>query len=137
MVDAEVVQRRLERLDEYLTILERLRGYSYEAFVADPEHYGSAERFLQLSIELVNDLGNHVVADEGLGAVAVTADIPRLLAEQGMLTQELVDRWVRLIGFRNILVHEYLEIDRRLVYEHLRDRLGDFAALRRVFAGLL
>jgi uncharacterized protein YutE (UPF0331/DUF86 family) len=137
VVDAEVVQRRLERLDEYLTILERLRGYSYEAFVADPEHYGSAERFLQLSIELVNDLGNHVVADEGLGAVAVTADIPRLLAEQGMLTQELVDRWVRMIGFRNILVHEYLEIDRRLVYEHLRDRLGDFAALRRVFAGLL
>ena len=31
-----------------------------------------------------------------------------------------------MAGFRNILVHEYLEIDRHRVYRALRDDLGDF-----------
>jgi uncharacterized protein YutE (UPF0331/DUF86 family) len=42
-----------------------------------------------------------------------------------------------MIGFRNILVHEYMEIDRRLVHEHLRERLGDFDELRLAFVRLL
>jgi len=31
-----------------------------------------------------------------------------------------------MAGFRNILVHEYLEIDRRRVYQVLREELQDF-----------
>ncbi len=46
MVRAEVLRRRLGKLDEYLAILHTLRKYTFEEFVANPEHYGSAERFL-------------------------------------------------------------------------------------------
>ena len=42
-----------------------------------------------------------------------------------------------MIGFRNVLVHEYLDIDRRIVYDILQTRLRDFEALRRVFAQFL
>ena len=31
-----------------------------------------------------------------------------------------------MAGFRNILVHEYLEIDRRQVYKVMTSNLGDF-----------
>jgi uncharacterized protein YutE (UPF0331/DUF86 family) len=137
MVDRELIQRRLERLEEYQQILERLSRYTFEEFSTDPERYGSTERFLQLSIELVDDLGNHVVSDESLGAVARATDVPRRLAEHGYLDADLADRWVAMIGFRNILVHEYMAIDRRLVHDLLTQRLGDFEALRRVFARLL
>ena len=47
MVRAEVIRKRWGKLDEYLAILQELRRYTFEKFVADPEHYGSAERFLQ------------------------------------------------------------------------------------------
>ncbi|MFA6109943.1 MAG: DUF86 domain-containing protein [Candidatus Latescibacterota bacterium] len=137
MVDRELVQRRLEKLDEYLEILSRLRRYGYEEFTADPEHYGSAERFLQLSIEVLSDLGNHVVADQHLGPVAVSADMPRLLAEHGLIPPDLADLWVRMIGFRNVLVYEYLEVDRRLVHQVLSERLGDFARIRSAFGRLM
>ena len=33
-----------------------------------------------------------------------------------------------MAGFRNILVHQYLEIDHRLVYDALQNRLDDFRA---------
>ena len=78
MVRAEVIRKRLGKLDEYLAILQELRRYTFEEFVANPEHYGSAERFLQLAIETLTDLGNHVIADLRLGAVDWYSDIPRL-----------------------------------------------------------
>lgn len=69
MVKPEVVRKRLNKLDEYLSILRGLQRYSFEEFVDDPEHYGSAERFLHLAIETVVDLGNHVIAEMALGTV--------------------------------------------------------------------
>ncbi|MBN2389279.1 MAG: DUF86 domain-containing protein [Anaerolineae bacterium] len=137
MVRAEVIRKRLNKLDEYLEILAKLQGYSLEAFLADPEHYGSAERFLQLAIETITDLGNHVIADEALGVVNWHSDIPRLLAEQNYISTELQETWIKMIGFRNILVHAYLDIDRTIVYQMLQTRLDDIAALRAVFVQFL
>ena len=42
-----------------------------------------------------------------------------------------------MIGFRNILVHEYAELDRAIVYEVACERLDDFGALGKVFAEFL
>jgi len=47
MVRPEIIRRRLQRFGEYLTILERFQRYDLEAFLSDPEHYGSAERTLR------------------------------------------------------------------------------------------
>jgi uncharacterized protein YutE (UPF0331/DUF86 family) len=137
VIRAEVVRKRLNKLDEYLAILRGLQKYSFEEFVHDPEHYGSVERFLQLAIEVVIDLGNHVVAGLGLGVVNWYSDIPALLAGHGTIDADLERRWVRMIGFRNALVHDYVDIDREIVYEVLQHRLGDLEALRRVFAQFL
>ena len=137
MVNAEVVRKRLGKLDEYLAILRGLRGYTYEEFTTNPERYGSAERFLQLAIEVLTDLGNHIIADLRLGTVEWYSDIPRLLHEAGYIDLEARENWIRMIGFRNVLVHDYLDVDRKLVYEVMQQRLEDFEALRRVFAALL
>ena len=45
MVNPEVIRKRLHRLDEYLEVLRRLQRYDLEQFTAEPERYGSAERF--------------------------------------------------------------------------------------------
>ena len=137
MVDKEIVRRRLERLDGYVTILESLRRYDFDEFIADPEHYGSAERFLQVSIEILIDLGNHVIAEEGHGAVESYGDIPVVLQKKGLIGNDLCERWVRMIGFRNILVHEYLDVDRRLVYEAVHEKLSDLRELQSIFARLM
>ena len=137
MVKPEVIRRRLERYGECLTILERAGRYTLQEFLSDPEHYGSAERFLQLAIEASLDMGSHIVADEGLGTVEQGRDIPRLFREHGFIDAVLEQRWIRMIGFRNILVHEYLEVDREIVYDVVCNRLGDLAALQPVFARFL
>ena len=56
----------------------QLRKYSLEGFVHDPEHYGSAERFLHLAIESILDMGNHIIADLDPGIVNWYSDIPSI-----------------------------------------------------------
>ena len=137
MVNKEVIRKRLNKLDEYLGFLYRLRKHSFDAFVGTPEYYGSAERFLHLSIEAINDIGNHIIADDALGVVDSYGDIPTILNEKSIITHEMREKWIRMIGFRNTLVHEYIEIDRKIVYQVLQGGLADIEALIQVFAGFL
>ena len=58
MVNKEIIRKRLNKLDEYLMILQELKKFTLDDFLADHEHYGSAERFLQLAIETLIDIGN-------------------------------------------------------------------------------
>lgn len=137
MVNKEVIRKRLNKLDEYLWILYRMQDYSFDDFIGDPEHYGSTERFLHLSIEVVNDIGNHIIADDALGNVDSYRDIPSILHEKKIITQEMREKWIEIIGFRNTLVHEYVEIDRSIVYRVLQNGLQDLESLKRAFAQFL
>jgi uncharacterized protein YutE (UPF0331/DUF86 family) len=137
MVRPEVLRKRLNKLDEYLGILRQLRGYGRKEFLSNAERYGSAERFLHLSIEALLDMGNHVIADEGLGVVDWYSDIPRLFFEKGYISKALCEKWIRMIGFRNTLVHAYIDIDRTIVFETLQNGLRNIEQLKRVFAGFL
>jgi len=137
VVRPEVIRKRLNKLDEYLSILYNLRKYSFDAFVSDPERYGSAERFLHLAIEAILDMGSHVIADSDLGIVNWYSDIPSILARKGYIDSDLEKEWLQMIGFRNTLVHDYLEIDRRIVYDILQNHLKDIEEVKRMFAQFL
>ena len=137
MVRPEVIRKRLNKIDEYLVVLQRLQRYGRDEFLSDPERYGSAERFLHLAIEALLDMGNHVIADEGLGVVDWYSDVPKIFLEKGLISSELSQKWMRMIGFRNTLVHGYMDVDRNIVYEVLQNGLGDIEELKRVFARFL
>ena len=137
MVRVEVLRKRLNKLDEYLRILTRLQRYSFEEFMADPERYGSVERFLHLAIETLTDMGNHVVADLNLGVVDWYSDIPKRIREHGYIDEAFERKWIRMIGFRSTLVHEYVDINRKIVYQILQENLEDMRSLRKMFAEFL
>ena len=130
MVRADVLRKRLQKLDEYLTILRSLQIYSLDEFLADPKCYGSAERFLQLAIEAINDMGNHIIADLRLGSVEWYSDIPDILQQHDYIAGKVAVHWRKMIGFRNILVHDYLDINRAVVYDVLQHGLDDFEAIK-------
>lgn len=137
MVRREVIERRLKKLDDYLNILAELQKYDLDDFLADPERYGSAERFLQLAIETTIDIGNHIVADMNLGNVQWSSDIASILHEKGYLSVEMREIWIKMIGFRNLLVHDYLDIDRKTVHTILQKNLSDLKSLEKTFAQFL
>jgi len=67
----------------------------------------------------------YIIAHEHLRIPDDERDIFAALAEGGILSEELARQMRGMVNFRNILVHEYLEIDSRIVHEHLTERLDD------------
>jgi uncharacterized protein YutE (UPF0331/DUF86 family) len=137
VVKPEVIRKRLGKAEEYVQILRALQKYSFEEFVSDPERYGSGERFLQLVIEVLLDLGSHVIAEENLGTVNSYSDIPDILKETGHVSSAQQETWIKMIGSQNTLVHDYVDIDRNIVYQVLQNNLEDMESLKRVFAQFL
>jgi uncharacterized protein YutE (UPF0331/DUF86 family) len=137
MVNKEVLRKRLNKLEEYLAILRQLQRYTIDEFINDPERYGSSERFLQLAIEGITDIGNHVIADDKLGTVNWYSDIPNILEEKGYIDAFKKEQWIRMIGFRNALVHEYVDIDRKIVFDVLQNHLDEIEEISRIFAHFL
>lgn len=138
MVDRHVVQARLGKIREYVALLRRIRGMANQAtFVRDPLVYGNAERYLQLAIQGVLDISNHVLADSDSRLPRDNKELFDLLAARKILPVRLARKLVSMAGFRNILVHEYLEIDRRRVFRILKDDLDDFERFIRAVSKLL
>ncbi|NMB24028.1 MAG: DUF86 domain-containing protein [Firmicutes bacterium] len=48
------------------------------------------------------------------------------LGQQGIIPQSFAERIAPMAGFRNLLVHEYLQINFHQTYDILRNRLEDF-----------
>lgn len=122
-VDREVVAARLAVLDENLRHLEGLANLDLAAYLADPRNYGAAERFLQLAIEAVFDLGTHCISGLALPRPHVYADILPTLVHAGIISPETQAKLTNLAGFRNLLVHDYAHLDRARVHAFLGARL--------------
>lgn len=137
VIKRETLRKRINKLEEYLQILYGLKKYSLEEFLSEPEHYASVERFLHMAIETTIDMGSHVVSELGMGEVNWYSDIASVMEEKGYISADLREKWIRMIGFRNVLVHQYLEVDRKIVYDVLQNKLSDLEELKKVFASFL
>jgi len=132
MVDAERLLALLARVTARLRILGEYARQDPGPLLADRVRMGDLKYTFQTAIEACIDAAHHVVADQGLGVPASNAGAFRSLAEAGMIDAELADGLAAAVGFRNVLVHGYAEVDDRRVVANL-DHLAD---LRRFVAAL-
>jgi uncharacterized protein YutE (UPF0331/DUF86 family) len=76
----------------------------------------------------------HVISSEGLGMPQTNADALRLLGKNGVIESKLAEAIARAVGFRNVLVHEYAEVDDSVVVANLT-LLADLDAFMVQLAG--
>lgn len=122
---------KLERLDEYLGHLIEIQKVNKKSFLGDYHFHGLAERYLQLSIEILLDVGKLFIISENFRKPEDHQDIFVVLHERGILSEKLVERLIGIANFRNILVHDYEKIDREIVYQKLNKNLVDFQDFRK------
>lgn len=138
MLKVEVLQKRIKKAQEYLEYLKDIKAkYNKDQFRRNPIIFGSTERFLHLVIEALLDIGNHIISSQNLGEVDSYKDIPELLYENNYISKGQKEIFVQITGFRNILVHEYLEIDLDIVYKILENNLNDLQSILKEYAKLL
>ena len=123
MTDADLVAKKLAEIETYV---RELRSLSRLSRIEDDI---KEERFvvhtLQLAIQAALDAASHVVSDERLGEPARNRDLFDLLVRGGWLGADLAENLGRMVGFRNLLVHEYATVDLQIVRDVVERRLGD------------
>ena len=86
----------------------------------------AATRLLQISIEAVLDISQHIVARKHLGVPKTYRESIELLAKSGILSKKQLPNLINMIKFRNRAVHLYDDISGEEVYKIIQHRLPDF-----------
>lgn len=135
-IDAEVVDARLRELSHRLQRVAAKRPASLKLLATDEDLQDILARNLTLAIQAALDIAYHLcAANEVLPATSGDAFVQ--LAARGLIERDLADRLVRAVGFRNVLVHEYTEVDWKIVMRVMRTDVRDLAAFGRVLVALL
>jgi len=114
--------------------IERCVRRAREEYAADPA--GFADNFtrqdaailnIQRACEAALDMGQHLIRRERLGLPQSARDVFALLARGNWISPELAEQLKRMVGFRNIAVHDYeslqLPITVRIIETHLDEFL--------------
>lgn len=120
---------RLERLEDLLGRLEGFRARGRGSYEEDVEARLATQHALQLAIQICIDVAAHLVAASGRPAPDRYQDLFSDLRGDG-LDERLAQGLSQAAGLRNILVHDYLDVDDGVIWgalDHL-DELRDFAA---------
>ena len=114
----ELNVKTLAEIKDTLTIEEIEKNKRYEWQI----RYGLFE-----SIQIVIDISCKIVSTYNLGNPKEYKECIKLLQQQRYLSKELSKKVVSMVGLRNLLVHEYVQIDNKKLYEYL-NFLDDFIA---------
>ena len=130
-MDQLLILRKLRELERYTKELKRLRGKSLEHLRASLATSWAVEHGLQLAIQVTIDVGNHILVSLEEHQIEEYADVIDKLGTRGILPKTFAQQIREMAGFRNLLVHEYAEVDLEKVHGFLKTRLGDFSEFAR------
>ncbi len=125
-MDPAVIESRLRKLDRLVGRLKQFQSISVEEYLSDEDKQAIVERLLQLAIQSCIDIGNYVIARQKLDIPETEENVFLVLGKRGIIPSQLAERIKGMLRFRNILVHDYLEIDQRIVHNIIRSQLRDF-----------
>lgn len=121
---ADIIERCIKRAREELA--------ASPDFTTDFTRQDAAILNVERACEAAIDTMNRIVRMRALGAPASTRDGFDRLVRAGVVDQTLVDKLMRMVGFRNLAVHQYQALDiaiMRAVIEKNLDDLLEFSAL--------
>lgn len=127
VVDERRVRRLLQRVADDLVYLEARARDDHAAIRADADRLAALKYHFVTAIEGCVNVAQHLCASEGWGPPDSNAHSLRILGQHGVLEESLADSLARAVGFRNVLVHGYAEVDDGRAVSQL-DRVSDLSA---------
>lgn len=96
------------------------------SFATDFTRQDAAILNIQCACEAALDMGQYIIRKHKLGIPQSSRDVFSLLATAGYLSAELAENMKKMVGFRNIAVHEYQRLQLAVTEYVITQRLDDF-----------
>lgn len=120
---------KLKRLEENLKILDSFKEkYTIDNILTDKiDEWGLRYGFFE-SIQIIIDLACSIVAEMNLGMPKNYSECITMLISSKYLNEELGKKITKMVGLRNLIVHEYGIVDVKKLFEYLNyiDDMRDF-----------
>lgn len=129
--DPTVVDAKPVHLNKRLAYLRRYEGVPRAAFLEDMTLQPAVERALQQAIEVCLAIGRRLLIESGATLPNTHREIVSVLTQAGLVPAELCETLSDMAGLRNILVHEYEEVDLAIVHAALTGKLDDLEGFAR------
>jgi uncharacterized protein YutE (UPF0331/DUF86 family) len=113
--------------------IERCVAPAREEYFKDPPTFGAdytrqdaAILNIQRACEAALDMGHHLIRRERLGVPQSARDVFDLLARSSWIDAALADAMKRMVGFRNVAVHNYQTLQMSITVAVIERHLDDF-----------
>ena len=124
--DHERIAEHRKTIEQNLKQLQAACGRALDDFLKDKDAVDATKYRLQTAIQAMLDISNHLCARLHLITTQDSGECIRGLQKQGFFSQDHATMYVKMIRFRNVLVHLYGEVDDKRVYEILENELDYF-----------
>ncbi len=124
MVYKQRVRDKLINLEEYIYDLDEYSDLKLEELRSDKILLRYLERTLQMTIESMLVIGYYILSDERLGNPVSHKTAMKILAENNII-KENIDNYIKMIQFRNILIHKYQNVNYDMLLSFIRNNITD------------
>ena len=126
VVNRDIVLAKMAHIQKNLARLNEKRGVSSVDFLKDKDIQDIVLLNLQAAIQGCIDTASRIVSDNNWGMPGSMASLFDILCEKDVISDETRKMMRFMVGFRNLIVHEYAELDMPKVYAIFNGELGDF-----------
>jgi len=129
-MDREVIEQKIESLRRCVERVRQKCPATADALTNDPDAQDILSHNLTRAVQLCVDIGAHLIAARDNLAPNTMGQTFDVLAELKVISPELAQRMKKAVGFRNIAVHNYEDVDWQIVHaiasRHINE-FGEFA----------
>ncbi len=125
LVDKPLILRKIERIETYLKQLRPRKEPGADRFIKDKDLQSIILFNLIQSIQTCIDIGTHIISDSGWEMPGSQAEIFETLSGNKIIPKQISKKMIKMVGFRNRIIHEYEKVDLRIVYDVWRKNLED------------
>lgn len=134
----DLILRKLEKIRFHVQRLQDKTPASSETLCCDIDAQDIIVLNLERAIQDCVDIALHIISDDNYVQVPDTMSQAFLTLQQmNVLSQETAEKLAKAVGFRNIAVHAYQQIDWQIVYRIITTQLEDFRAFAREITATL
>lgn len=137
MVDSDIIAQRLERLKIYVKMLRNLQKGGKKKVCKDDIHFAAMERYLQLAVECVLAVGNHIIAGLNLRKPSTYEQIIQILGEEKVITKKAMTLARTVPSLRTFLVHDCNTMEREKLFDAAKENLPAFEELAKAYQKFL
>lgn len=125
-MDSVILDKKVDSILRCLGRIEQRLPIDEEKFLLDYDAQDVVVLNITRAVQLSVDIATHILST-GNEAVPVTmSDAFTKLHRQGVISERIAIKMKKTVGYRNVAVHSYDDIDLSITYAIARDHLQDF-----------